>query len=734
MRLKYSIRYLFFVYLLLCSALAGDQIDRPKVGLVLSGGGARGFAHVGVLKILDSLNFPVDYIAGTSIGGLIGALYSCGYSGIEIEEIVNSANWDELLSDMPKRKSIPYLQKYDDNKYQLTLGLKGITPVMPRGLIQGQKVSLLISELLVKDNIKYNFDNLKIPFQCVAVDLVSGNEVILKSGSLAKAMRATMSIPTIFSPVEWGDSLLIDGGIINNFPSDVVKDMGADIIIGVDIGSRLVEKNELRSLIEILNQTLVLIDYDRLRKNRAFCDLVLLPELGNFYSSDFDNDKIKHIQKAGEKTGYELQDKLTQLQADYNLYKETSSVTSPDDSIKQDLKIYGISITGNKKLPFNFINRLLGLKPDDIFDKKLINQRIGQLYGLDYFELIQYEVEKVDSQNVRLHIKVKEKPFRKFQVGLHYDNFYEIVARLGVKSTSAVIPGVRLESSLEFAGLFNYNLNIAYPSRNLNLPIYPYLRFNYQDIPVNIYNPLNGDKIAEYSDESYSIAGGFGILVGRSGNIIVEYNHQKVDIDPKITGLDSSRFASFKDDLRKIHANLAVDMIDNSMLPRKGICINADIDAGLKRLNSDRQYQQYKLNVDMYHTLFKRHTIALHTFYTNFGEDIPIYKYATNGNANTFVGMKNDQLVGDKYGFIRMDYRYEYKRDIFLKLIFNTAAYDLSDMIGIRDTKNLYGYGLGVKFLSILGNIEFIISQGSKSLNRSSQMQTRFYFNVGYTL
>lgn len=725
--------WLIFI-ILFFSVIALGQDNRPKVGLVLSGGGARGFAHVGVLKILDSLNFPVDYIAGTSIGGLIGALYACGYSGSDIEKIVNTANWDALLSDTPSRESIPYLQKYDDNKYQLQLGLKGITPVVPSGLIQGQKVSLLISELLVRNNIIYNFDNLQIPMRCVAVDLVTGNEVILKSGSLAQAMRATMSIPTIFSPVEWGDSLLIDGGIMNNFPSDVVKDMGADIIIGVDIGSRLADRKHLNSLVEILNQTFVLIDYDRLKKNRSLCDLVVLPDLGDYYSTDFDNDKVKQIQKAGDKAGYEYLQKLQLLQQEYNLYKKPHPAVNLPDSSDQKLIIYGVSITGNRKLPFKFIYRLLGIKPKDNYDKQKINQRIGQLYGLGYFEKINYEVESVDDRSVRLNIRVKEKPFRKFRIGLHYDNFYELVARLGLQSTSTIIPGARLETSLEFAGLLNYDLDISYPSRNLNLPLYPYIRFNYKDIPTNIYNPFNGDKIAEYSDESYSIAGGFGILLSRSGNILLEYNHQKVHIDPKVSGLDTSRFKTYNDLLKKVHANFVIDMLDDSVLPRSGIYLDADAEAGFKKLNSDRQYQQYKLNFDMYHTFYQRHTIVLHTFYTNFGGDIPIYKYVTKGGAKTFVGMSNDQLVGDKYGYARLDYRYEYKKDIFIKLLFNTAAYDLFDMVGVRDTKNLFGYGLGIKFLSILGNVEFIISQGSKSLNQSSQLQTRFYFNAGYIL
>lgn len=720
--------------ILLFSSQIFAQDDRPKIGLVLSGGGARGFAHIGVLKMLDSLNFPVDYIAGTSIGGLIGALYACGYKGAEIEKIVNSADWDALLSDTPARNTIPYLQKYDDSKYQIQLSLQGITPVVPSGLIQGQKICLLISELLVKDGTVYNFNNLKIPLHCVAVDLISGNEVILQSGSLAQAMRATMSIPTIFSPVEWGDSLLIDGGLVNNFPADVVKDMGSDIIIGVDIGSRLAERKELNSLIGILNQTFVLTDYDRQIKNRSFCKMILTPDLKHYSSSDFDNEKIRDIQKKGEEIAQIYKSDLEKMQFKYNLYKKSDSMRVHPDSVHNKFIVYGISITGNQKLKFSFIYRLLGIKPNDIYDKQLLNQRIDQLYGLGYFEKINYQIEMVTDHSIRIIITVKEKSFRKFRIGLHYDNYYELVARLGVQSTSTIIPGARLETSLEFAGLINYNLDISYPSRNLNLPVYPYIRFNYKDIPVNIYNPLTGDKAAEYSDGSYTIGGGFGILLGRSGTIVMEYNHEQMDIDPRVTGLDTAYNQIFDDRLRKFRANLKIDMLDNSMLPRNGIYLNANVDAAYKELKSDVDYQQYQISLDMYKTVFNHHTISIHSFYTNFDGDIPIYKYAYKGGAKTFVGMSNDQLIGDKFGYVRLDYRYQYKKDIFLKLILNSAAYDLFDMAGIRGTSNLYGYGLGIKLLSILGTVELIVGQGSKSLNRSDQMQTRVYFCAGYPL
>jgi NTE family protein len=189
----------------------GELDARPKIGLTLSGGGARGFAHIGALKMIDSLQIPVDYIAGTSMGGIIGALYASGYSAEKIEQMAYEANWEELFTDRPPRSSIPYLQKKDDGKFQIELGLDGFTPVIPSGLVGGQKIALLFANLTASTPHTLHFDSLSIPYRCITVDLLSGREVVLKRGSLAKAMRATMAIPTVFSPVEWGDSLLVDG-------------------------------------------------------------------------------------------------------------------------------------------------------------------------------------------------------------------------------------------------------------------------------------------------------------------------------------------------------------------------------------------------------------------------------------------------------------------------------------------------------------------------------------------
>ena len=227
---------LFSCLLLVFSCQASAQ--RKKVGLVLGGGGAKGAAEIGVLKVLEEADIPIDYIVGTSIGSIVGGLYSIGYNAHELDSLYRSQDWLFLLKDEVNRKDWTFLSREEREKYLLHVSLSGKKkPSLLSGAVAGQNIYNLFSNLTIGYHNVPSFSKLPIPFSCVAVDIVSGNEVILDSGSLPMAMRSSMSIPGVFLPVERGNGLLIDGGALNNFPADIVKKMGADILIGVDLST-----------------------------------------------------------------------------------------------------------------------------------------------------------------------------------------------------------------------------------------------------------------------------------------------------------------------------------------------------------------------------------------------------------------------------------------------------------------------------------------------------------------
>lgn len=796
-----SIILIFIGPIILC---AGKR-DRPSVGLVLSGGGAKGMAHIGVLKMLDSLQIPVDYIAGTSMGGIVGALYAIGYKGTEIELIALSLDWQELFSDSPPRKYLSYLEKEDDSRFQFNLGLKGFTPVTPSGFIQGQKISLQLSSMTLSSEYLKNFDDFFIPFRCVAADLISGKEVVLKQGSIAKAMRATMSIPTIFAPVEWGDSLLIDGGALNNLPVDVVRSMGAEFVIAVDVGDFHKDRKKLKSMINVLKQTFNLPLQERIHKHQQMSNLLITPKTEIFSSSNFSKKAIRRIIQAGNEAAKEFIDALTIAKFQYNLHRRdphldvlefsepfihgisiTGNTTIPWEKLynligfeagdvfisesfhekiselrlsgrftsidfeirpvsessirlnihvqeKTDPIIFGVYIEGNKRIPFKLIYNMLGFKALQKLDIQLLHKRIDELYGLGYFDTITYEIEPASNGHVKLIIHVKEKLQQVVQLGIHFDDYYKLVASVGIRFPNFFIPGFQLKSLLQFSGRTLFDLALSYPLRSRYFSLHPYINYTYKDYPITIYTE-HGDKIASYMDRSSTPGLGIKLLFGRFGAFEVEYNNEFIFVEPDIAFPDPELFPSWNDELRKIQANLVVDSRDNAILPRNGLYLNALYENSMEFFKTDLIYNRYSADINYHYTVFKYHTFRMSAFYAWASANTPVYKYFYKGGPDTFVGFDHLQLAGPNLGIARLDYRYEHKRDIFFKFIYNISKnyYNYPSDIQIADY--FQGWGVGVKFLSLIGPLEIIYARGPKNVSKPVKMRGILYVQAGFNL
>src|SRR5688572_310443 len=271
----------------------GATATRPQIGLVLSGGGARGGAHIGVLKALEELRVPVDYVAGTSIGAVVGGFYVSGMSVADLEQLVESLEWEAAFLNVTPRQLKSFRRKRDDDSFLVNQkpGLNDGEFELPIGLVQGQVVDMIISRATLRASQVENFDQLAIPFRAVAGDLVTGEAVVLGSGSLARAIRASMSIPAALSPIEIDGRLLVDGGIAMNLPVDVARDMGADIVIAVDISSELLGRDTLRSVLDITSQLTNLLTRNGTLEQRAKLtpnDVLLVPTFGEeLTSTDF---------------------------------------------------------------------------------------------------------------------------------------------------------------------------------------------------------------------------------------------------------------------------------------------------------------------------------------------------------------------------------------------------------------------------------------------------------------
>ncbi len=795
---------LFFLLFLVADLFSQPAFERPKIGLVLGGGGAKGFAHIGTLQLIDSLNIPVDYIVGTSIGGIVGGLYAMGYDGKELERLAFRTDWEEIFSDTPERQRLPYLIRKETGRYQLTFGLKGYKPMPPRGLINGQKISLLLSSFIFPYQNTDDFDRLPIPFRCVAVDLVSGREVVLKSGSLAKALRATMAIPTVFSPVDWGDSLLVDGGLLNNLPVDVVKEMGADIVIAIDLASPLKSRQELDSAIEILEQTITIYDREKWTRNVRQTDIYINPNLRDFTAADFGADKIVAILESGVRAARAQIPRFVELIKAFNLKKIkpdsviqqynaygiqnihiSGSRSMTDTEIKQRLEIRrgeafkpvqflnqvnrlqetlyfkqidyeiiaekedslsvyleleeqqkpiikSIYVRDQKSLPFSFIYHLLGIQPGDSLDTEVLNRRIMDAYALGYFENITYTIDFLDERYVDLTIHVREAPHKRLRLGLRYDDRHKLVAAASLLANNLLIPGLRWNYELQFAGLYKTDFTISYPSRTLNTPIYPFLAGRTKNIPTHIYD-VRGNRITTYDDKSNEFAVGVGFLFAKYANLEIEFASESMEIEPSIVPpVEMLEFPVWEDDLQKIGIRLHIDRIDDVLLPRRGSHFWVCYETSLKLLGSDVSYDQLRASLDLYRTFAKKHTWRLHGFFGKGFRNVPPYKDIRASRPHNLIGLGYDQMLVRDVGIARLDYRYQYKKDIYVTLIAN-AAFD------IRIEQSLYPYeeyymaiAAGVKFLSPIGPLDLIYSVGKSDLSQTPDLHRKIYFTMGY--
>jgi NTE family protein len=725
---KISFLIVFSLLLVIPPARSGE---RPKVGLVLAGGGAKGAAHIPVLKLFDELEFPVDFIAGTSAGGIVGGLYAVGYSGAEIEGIFDAADWDDLFSDRPPRNLQPYFEKRLDGRYQIELPLRKGIPSTPRGLVSGQKFFSFFSSLTFPLAGDIDFDELPIPFRCLAVDIVSGTQVVLKKGSLARALRATMAIPTLLAPVEWDDYLLVDGGVLNNLPVDVVKEMGAEIIIAVDLASPLSSREELATAEKILGQSLQTVELEQKKDKLADVDILIWPDLKGLSSTDyFFPDRMARIKERGEEAALKARPSLLALRDKFGLKRSPKSrgqTVAPSER-----KTLGsIVITGNAKLPASFISKLFGLKAGDFVDAARISRQVNELYALGYFENIQHDIFHAEDNRIDLRLTLRELPRANLRLGLRYDSYHNLVAAAGFYATNVPFPGLRVETELEFAGLTRIFSKISYPTKTLDFPVYPLAYLSHKNIPTRIYGG-DGQVITSYRDRSFAIGGGLGFLLKKSLNLELAYELEWMNLRSQPPLFPLEPLPELKPGLRKLEVRATIDTLDDLRMPKKGLYARALYEGSYKSLGSDIAYELAEASADIYATFREKHTVRLYGYWGTSRGNLPFYKFLNQGRPATFLGMGHDQLQANAMKILRGEFRYDFTSLFQFKIMANVALGLEQRFPQITYTPGtLWGAGTGVVVNSPLGPLELVFSLGSKGVGDPGTLQAVAYLELG---
>ena len=441
-------KYVTIVYLFLISIIFSQ--NSPKIALVLSGGSAKGIAQIPTLEIIDSLNIPIDMIIGTSMGSLTGVAYAMGHSADEMKKMAFDTDWDIIFSNNKKRENLFFLQKDDYDKYKATFELDGLSPIPPIAFINGHNSYINLTKTTGIYETITNFDDLFIPFRCIAFDLITGNEIIFSSGSLSKSLRASTSIPNIFSPVKDNQFLLVDGGVKNNFPTDIAKSLEFDFIIGVNVSStKKVAENDISTFTEVIGRLISLNGYNKKLENLNYADILIQPDINNESGLNFSDNNMQEIYKSGKRAVYNKIDDFIALKSLFNS-EESKPVTF--NSIKDDFIM----------LEDIIINSTDNIKSSDLFNfnfPKVLgkNEFLSLMYNLrnsDKYIHINYKILKGEKGYV-LNLNIKKSPIRLINKVIIKDN-----KKLS-KSFIKEILNIKQGDKLDF-NLIRENINNAY--------------------------------------------------------------------------------------------------------------------------------------------------------------------------------------------------------------------------------------------------------------------------------
>ncbi|WP_197034938.1 patatin-like phospholipase family protein [Herbaspirillum sp. RV1423] len=588
-------------------ASAAASKTRPRVGLVLSGGGARGYAHLGVLQYLEKLHVPVDYIAATSMGALVGGLYASGISAEELEQRLSQTNLSDIAFDRNERSRLPQAQREDDFQYPISIAAgydDGKLKLAP-GLVQGNNLLALLQNWTAQLPADISFERLPIPFRAVATDLGKGTEVILDKGSLPRAMRASMAVPGLFAPYAIDGRTLVDGGLVSNLPVQEARDMGADVIIAVNIATPLQDPANLQSPTAVAQQMVGILIQQNVKTQKALLgknDILIEPELSGVSFTDF--ARGRDGVNAGWNAAQAQSARLTELSLPPAEWQSYLAARRTDLALAKDTRIDAIDIKTTGRIPTAYVRSRLDVKEGDIYDGNRINQELSRLSTNGDFNALTQELIRKDGRNV-LVIDAEEKSW-----GPQY-----LLFGLGLSNNFNGRGGVNLQighrypwinqSGLEWRNdlvLGNKQANLHSELRQpilgtSGIYLSPYLDINRRY--VDIYadgSDAKDSPVTQYRIDTDSAGLDIGMPLARLGEVRLGVSYQYNKYTPTYNLTDPS-FGSLYNTTQSrqpvARARLTIDQLDDPLFPRKGYYIFGEAHRGFG--SRDDRYSDVQL-------------------------------------------------------------------------------------------------------------------------------------------
>ena len=737
---------IILILFLTCALQAQDKQTNKnlKVGLVLSGGGAKGMAHIGALKTLDSLGVKIDYIAGTSMGAVIGSLYASGYSGKQLDSIFNKIDFDDIISDHLPRDSKTFYERENSEKYAVALPFNNLKIQLPSAISRGQNVFNLLSRLTLHVSDIDNFENLPIPFFCIATNVETGTAIVLDKGSLPQAVIASGAFPTLFQPIVINNQTLIDGGVANNYPIDELKAKGMDIIIGVDVQDDLAKKEDLKSAPEILLQINNYRTIRDMKEKSKQTDIYIKPDIKGFTVVSFDDGK-EIIERGRVATKLKVAELKTLTQ-----HHDKSNQKALRVPITDSIKINGISVSGNNKYTRAYVLGKLKLKSNEKVSYQHFNKGVNNLVATNNFDSFLYQF-KPNNDGYNLIANVKESDVNTIlKLGVHYDDLYKSAGILNITQKNIIFNND--VASIDFILGDNVRYNFEYfIDKGFYWSVGLRSRYNTFHKSISASLLLDEDELIstglnkmdiELSDLTNQFylqtlfRKDFSLILGAEHKrlkIITETVIDTVDPNNENTTFENSDFFS-------VFGQLKFDTYDNKYFPNKGFLFDGDFHLYFSSSDFNNNFAEFsfaKGKMGYAISFSDKFSINLesHGGFRIGDPSNQSLNFALGGYGNNFInnfisfyGYDHISITGDSFvkGLINFDYELFKNHHINFSANYANVGDNIFEKGNWFTVPNYSGYAFGYAFETFIGPIEAKYTWSPKTA------QSIWFFNIGF--
>jgi len=743
-------RFLFFCFFLTLITSVQSQVRKPALGLTLSGGGAKGLAHIGILKAMDSAGLRVDYLTGTSMGSIIGSLYAIGYSGDSIAHLASNINWDILLTNQSSLRSIVMEEKSEYTRYAIELPWYNHKFHLPSGVLEAEELWLKFSEVLFPVYATKDFSKFSIPFKCIGTNIATGQAVVLEKGEIITAVRASMAIPSVFTAVDVDGQKLVDGGVVRNFPVRDVIDMGADYTIGIDVSSGLLAADKISNALQVLMQITFFKEAEDSKKEIPLCNLYIPMPLEDYSAGSF--GRAKQIMDSGIIQGRKLYPRFKELADSLNaIYGSPPPPRKPLPNV-DSVFISSCVVKGLKHTTQSFFLNSMNFHTGHYYTPMQLSAKIRKTFGTRYYDRIVYLLEPQPDGSAQIVFEAKENPLNTAKLGINYNSFSGISLIVNMTGRNFVVPNSRSLVTVDIGENFRARAeHLEYMGKRKDFA--GILGVQYETFKITTYE--SGNKYEQdglYKSSYVKAEAKFQHSSDRNFTVGIGLRYENIGYNPVVPSLVdvSGHLGSLTGSFYVVRNTL-----DRTVYPSRGWKMDAVADLvfaqtgdlqllqmGKVVLDTDttnlikKQYQRISYNAEGYIPISSR--LVLSSWFNagiNFSySTLFLNSWAVGGltqqfrNQVTFAGLPENSVFSGSVSTAGVGMRQLLFPNGFALAKANVGYFNFYDQSNAWVKGSwLSGYSLGFGYNSILGPLEL------SAMYADQTKALRIYVNIGFT-